>query len=211
MERPAARGRELDRPRDDLVRGELDIVARRLPNTWFESCGTPGWTRCCARPVSRVAWTRDHLELAGSMIDMSAGAARCCGSRLAYLRGGLLLLEFALVQYALAKLVGLGFEPVISPVLVASEALIGTASSAWTPSSRSTGCPTTTSTWSGPRRWRFACCTAMRSSTPPNHRCATPASPCFRREAGAAGSDSARHLPRARVRQAGDVHVRRAR
>jgi seryl-tRNA synthetase len=68
---------------------------------------------------------RDHLELAGGMIDMERGAA-LTGSRFAYLRGGLVQLEFALVQYALAKLVALGFEPVIPPVLVRERALIGT-------------------------------------------------------------------------------------
>jgi seryl-tRNA synthetase len=59
------------------------------------------------------------------MIDMEHGAA-LSGSRFAYLRGGMVLLEFALVQYALSKLVELGFEPVIPPVLVRERALIGT-------------------------------------------------------------------------------------
>ena len=36
-------------------------------------------------------------------------------------------------------------------------------------------------------------------------------SPCFRREAGAAGKDTRGHLPRAPVRQGRDVRVRRAR
>jgi seryl-tRNA synthetase len=68
---------------------------------------------------------RDHLELAGERIDMERGA-RLSGSRFAYLRGDLVLLEFALVQWALHKLVGHGFEPVIPPVLVREEALYGT-------------------------------------------------------------------------------------
>jgi seryl-tRNA synthetase len=68
---------------------------------------------------------RDHLELAGDRIDMERGA-RLSGSRFAYLRGDLVLLEFALVRWALEKLVGHGFEPVIPPVLVREEALLGT-------------------------------------------------------------------------------------
>jgi len=68
---------------------------------------------------------RDHLELAGEMIDMERGA-RLSGSRFAYLRGNLVLLELALVRYALEKLAGLGFEPVIPPVLVREQALYGT-------------------------------------------------------------------------------------
>src|ERR671920_480352 len=73
----------------------------------------------------RVREGRDHLELAGDMIDMERGA-RLSGSRFAYLRGDLVMLEFALVQWALHKLRGHGFEPVIPPVLVREEALYGT-------------------------------------------------------------------------------------
>jgi seryl-tRNA synthetase len=68
---------------------------------------------------------RDHLELAGDRIDTERGA-RLSGSRFAYLRGDLALLELALASYALHKLRGLGFEPVIPPVLVREEALFGT-------------------------------------------------------------------------------------
>ena len=68
---------------------------------------------------------RDHLELAGEMIDMERGA-RLSGSRFAYLRGDLVMLELALVRYAMDKLRGEGFEPVIPPVLVREQALFGT-------------------------------------------------------------------------------------
>jgi seryl-tRNA synthetase len=68
---------------------------------------------------------RDHLELAGPRIDMERGA-RLSGSRFAYLRGDLVFLEFALVRYALEKLRGEGFQPVIPPVLVRERALYGT-------------------------------------------------------------------------------------
>jgi seryl-tRNA synthetase len=68
---------------------------------------------------------RDHLELLGGLIDMEAGA-RVAGSRFAYLKGPLVLLEFALVRWALELLGEKGFEPVIPPVLVREEALYGT-------------------------------------------------------------------------------------
>jgi len=68
---------------------------------------------------------RDHLELLGGLVDMEAGA-RVAGSRFAYLKGPLVLLEFALVRWALELLGGKGFEPVIPPVLVREEALFGT-------------------------------------------------------------------------------------
>ena len=68
---------------------------------------------------------RDHLELAGAMIDVERGA-RTSGSRFAYLLGDVVRLHLATVQYALDKLVGKGFTPVMTPVLVREEALVGT-------------------------------------------------------------------------------------
>jgi seryl-tRNA synthetase len=68
---------------------------------------------------------KDHLELAGWRIDMER-AARVSGSRFAYLRGDLVLLELALVRYAMEKVMAEGFEPVIPPVLVRGKALYGT-------------------------------------------------------------------------------------
>jgi seryl-tRNA synthetase len=74
---------------------------------------------------ARTAEERDHLALAGDMIDMERGA-RLSGSRFAYLRGPLVMLELALVRWALEKVQGYGFEPVIPPVLVREQALYGT-------------------------------------------------------------------------------------
>ncbi len=68
---------------------------------------------------------RDHIELAGDAIDMEAGA-RIAGSRFAVLKGDLVLLELALVRWGIELLVGHGFEPVVPPVLVREEALFGT-------------------------------------------------------------------------------------
>ncbi len=52
--------------------------------------------------------------------------ARTSGSRFAYLKGDLVFLQFALVQFALQKLASKGFRPVIVPVLVRDEAMYGT-------------------------------------------------------------------------------------
>ncbi len=68
---------------------------------------------------------RDHLELAGDMIDTER-AARLSGTRFAYLKGELVMLELALVRWALEKLRRAGFEPVVPPVLVRERALYGT-------------------------------------------------------------------------------------
>jgi seryl-tRNA synthetase len=68
---------------------------------------------------------KDHLELLGDLVDMEAGA-RTSGSRFAYLKGHVVLLEFALVRWALDVLGGKGFTPVVPPVLVRERALVGT-------------------------------------------------------------------------------------
>jgi seryl-tRNA synthetase len=68
---------------------------------------------------------RDHLELAGALVDMEAGA-KVAGSRFAYLKGDLVLVELALVRWVMEILRGHGFEPVVPPVLVREQALFGT-------------------------------------------------------------------------------------
>src|ERR1700710_135239 len=70
---------------------------------------------------------RDHLDLGTDLglIDMEAGA-RLSGSRFAYLKGDLVMLEMALVRFALETARAEGHEPVVPPVLVREEALEGT-------------------------------------------------------------------------------------
>lgn len=70
---------------------------------------------------------RDHLEIGTELglIDMER-AARLSGSRFAYLKGDLVLLEMALVRFALDLVGEEGHEPVVPPVLVREEALEGT-------------------------------------------------------------------------------------
>jgi len=70
---------------------------------------------------------RDHLEIGSDLglIDMEAGA-RVSGSRFAYIKGDLVLLELALVRFALELVRGEGHEPVVPPVLVREDALVGT-------------------------------------------------------------------------------------
>ena len=68
---------------------------------------------------------RDHLELLGGLVDLEAGS-RVAGSRFAFIKGPLVMLELALVRWVLEELSGRGFEPVIPPVLAREEALFGT-------------------------------------------------------------------------------------
>jgi seryl-tRNA synthetase len=103
---------------------ELQELLRTLPNVPDPTAAEP------EDEVLRVVGDatkrgRDHLELAGDRIDMER-AARLSGARFAYLRGDLVMLELALVQWVMDKLRRKGFEPVIPPVLVREQALYGT-------------------------------------------------------------------------------------
>ncbi|MGH2674418.1 MAG: serine--tRNA ligase [Actinomycetota bacterium] len=70
---------------------------------------------------------RDHVDLGEGLgiLDLERGA-RLSGTRFAYLLGGAVMVQFALVRYCLDRLHGKGFVPVIPPVLVREEAMHGT-------------------------------------------------------------------------------------
>ena len=126
--------------RMETLEGELaeveekrDRIAVTLPNIPADS-SPDGFTDEDAVTIREVGTppefpfeARDHLELAesGGMIDMES-AAKTSGTRFAYLKGDLAMLEFSLVQYAMSVLREEGHEPVIPPVLVREEALVGT-------------------------------------------------------------------------------------
>jgi seryl-tRNA synthetase len=105
------------------VEADLNGALWTLPNPPDPSAADEDET---LREVGEAGATgRDHIELADGLIDMEAGA-RVAGSRFAYLKGDMVLLELALVRWAMEELRGRGFEPVIPPVLVREEALYGT-------------------------------------------------------------------------------------
>jgi seryl-tRNA synthetase len=105
---------------DELLGGALAVI----PNLPADSA--PEREEVVVREVGDAgAHGRDHLELLDGLVDMEAGA-RVAGSRFAYLRGPLVLLELALVRFAIDRLGAHGFEPVIPPVLVREEAMFGT-------------------------------------------------------------------------------------
>jgi seryl-tRNA synthetase len=110
-----ARIREAEERRDELL--------ATLPNLPDESA--PAEDEVLREVGEAGASGQDHLELLGDMVDLETGA-RVSGSRFAYLKGPLVRLEFALVQWALAVLEDKGFTPVVPPVLVREEALLGT-------------------------------------------------------------------------------------
>jgi seryl-tRNA synthetase len=114
-------------PAEDEARrakGELDALLVTLPNLTDPSA--PEKEEEIIRQVGEAGKSgKDHLELLGDLVDMERGA-RVSGSRFAYLKGPLVMLELALVRWALGLLEGHGFTPVIPPVLVREEALYGT-------------------------------------------------------------------------------------
>jgi seryl-tRNA synthetase len=117
----------------EKVEAELERVAAALPNL-PDPDAPDGMTEEDAVVLREVGTRpsfdlepRDHLQIGTELglIDMES-AARLSGSRFAYLKGDLVLLELALVRFALDLVSGEGHEPVVPPVLVREEALYGT-------------------------------------------------------------------------------------
>ena len=69
----------------------------------------------------------DHATLGERLgIIDTTRAAKVSGSRFGYLKGKGAMLEFSLVRWAMDHLVAEGFTPMVPPVLVREEALVGT-------------------------------------------------------------------------------------
>ncbi len=185
-------GAEEKRLADELatVEERLGTALARLPNLPADDApAQDSELRRSGEPPEPPPWLRDHLELAGELIDMDA-AARLSGSRFAYLKGDLVMLELALVRWTLEKLRGRGFEPVIPPVLVRERALFGTG---FLPD-------TEQQIYSLPEDELYLVGTSEVALASLHDEQILPAerlplryagfSPCFRREAGAAGRDT---------------------
>jgi seryl-tRNA synthetase len=174
------------------VEEELQATLAPLPNLPDPSAAAGPEDELIRRvgtPPELPFKVRDHLELAGERIDMDRGA-RLSGSRFPYLKGDLVMLELALVQWVLSKLSGHGFEPVIPPVLVRERALYGTG---FLPD-------TEQQIYSLPEDELFLVGTSEVALASLHEEEILEAdrlplryagfSPCFRREAGAAGKDT---------------------
>src|SRR5215218_853221 len=132
---------------------------------------------------------RSHVELLGDDLDLER-AAKVSGSRFAYLKGPLVHLELALVQWALSFLEERGFTPVIPPVLVREQALVGTGMLPDTEQQIYT-VPDDELYLAGTSEVPLASLHAgeiLGSGELPLRYAGF--SPCFRREAGAAGKDT---------------------
>jgi seryl-tRNA synthetase len=187
MQAVSARVKELE-PEVARLEAELDALNASLPNPPDPTAAdedTPlrEWDPTHPRRPSG----KDHLELAGALIDMEAGS-KVSGPRFAFLRGDLVFLELALVRWVLELLRGHGFEPVIPPVLVKEQALFGTGFLPDTEQQiyRLADDPLfLTGTSEVPLASLHA--GEIMDSLPRRY---AGFSPCFRREAGAAGKDT---------------------
>ncbi len=108
----------------------LRAMVLELPNLVLDDVPNgrdPAVLRHVGQPPAFDFEPLDHLDLgvALDVIDMER-AAKVSGSRFAYLKGDLVLLQFALTGYALDIICGQGFRPVVPPVLVREEAMYGT-------------------------------------------------------------------------------------
>lgn len=70
---------------------------------------------------------KQHFEVSGvnQFIDIESGA-KVSGARFFYLKGPLVLLERAILEYGLNKAMAQGFEPILPPLLVREQAMFGT-------------------------------------------------------------------------------------
>jgi seryl-tRNA synthetase len=181
----------------ELVEAKLGELALTLPNL-PDPDAPEGDTEEDAVVVREVGdppsfdfEPRDHLEIGTELdlIDMEAGA-RLSGSRFAYLKGDLVLLELALVRFAIETVRAEGHEPVVPPVLVREEALEGTG---FLPGDRDQiyEIPKDELFLTGTSEVALASLHAdqiLDAEALPLRYCAF--SSCFRREAGAAGRDT---------------------
>ena len=111
---------------------ELDQLASLVPNPPLDSVpdggeeDNKGFKTHGERPVFDFE-PKDHIELGKSLdiIDIERGT-RASGARFYYLKNEAALLEFALIQHIIHKLTAKGFSPVIPPVLVKEEAMFAT-------------------------------------------------------------------------------------
>ena len=107
---------------------ELREIAITIPNPADPRCPTGGEDDYEVIEVvgeQIKAPPMDHAEYGQHMgwVEKEK-AAENMGSRFAYLTGEAVLIEFALVQYTLSKLMNHGFTPVVPPVLVREQMML---------------------------------------------------------------------------------------
>jgi seryl-tRNA synthetase len=107
---------------------ERDAALAKVPNLPHESAAD-GMTEDDAVEIRRwgeppaLAEPKEHTEIGRFELER---AAKVSGSRFGFLVGDTALVALALYRFALDRLVGEGFTPLIPPVLVREDAMYGT-------------------------------------------------------------------------------------
>ncbi|MGQ9631011.1 MAG: serine--tRNA ligase [bacterium] len=115
------------------VESKLDEELRKVPNIAHPSApiGRDEGDNVEVKRVGEIPkfdfHPKDHLELGSSLdiLDFERGA-KVAGQKFYYLKNDAALLEFALINYAMGKLISRGFTPYITPDLAKAEILQGT-------------------------------------------------------------------------------------
>ncbi|MBN2087503.1 serine--tRNA ligase [Candidatus Peregrinibacteria bacterium] len=128
-------GEELDKAEDELntIFVQLRELAVQAPNPPHESVpeGKSDEENVPVRTVGEIPKfdfkPKDHIEL-GKLLDIidTETAAKTSGARFYYLKNELVLIEFALINWLLAKYTAKGFTPVTVPMLVKEEMMYAT-------------------------------------------------------------------------------------
>ncbi|MEO7197036.1 MAG: serine--tRNA ligase [Solirubrobacterales bacterium] len=132
MREVSARIKQLEAELEGVV-AERDTLAATIPNPPHPEApdGETDEEAVVLREVGErpgfAFSVRDHLDLGRALgLIETEKAAAASGSRFAYLLGDLVLLELALIRYAVEVVGEEGFTPVIPPVLVREGPLYGT-------------------------------------------------------------------------------------
>ena len=130
MKQIAAQGKALEPALQDAD-ATLQAVLLQIPNPPHPAVPDGGpdegvTLRVVGAPPQFEFAPRDHVELGAALdlLDVERGA-KVSGSRFYFLRGDGALLQLALVRYAVDRLAAEGFTPIIPPVLVRRENIIG--------------------------------------------------------------------------------------
>jgi len=114
----------------DRLESEFDSAILEVPNLVAPDAAE-GFDEEDSLEIKRIGEPltegSDHASLGETLgIIDTVRAAKVSGSRFGYLKGKGAMLEFSLVRWAMDHLVAEGFTPMVPPVLVREEALVGT-------------------------------------------------------------------------------------
>ena len=114
-------------PRLKEAKAKLDAILLQVPNLAADDVpdgpeDNKKVIRKEGEPKKFSFTAKDHLDLGTNLgiIDVER-ASKVSGSRFVYLKGDAVLLEFALINYALEKLTKEGFTPILPPMLIKKE------------------------------------------------------------------------------------------